>query len=263
MIGDIWRYRIVKQARKAFWLPYARVRAMLDRPAAAGRPRAGRTAYGVAMVDRWHDRTFVYCRGGIYGSFLANALQRRTDPFVFVDIGANQGLYSLIAARNPACRAAIAFEPVAATFAVLEQNIALNGAGERVRALKLAISNEAGVRRISVPAGHSGMASLCVGADPARPSAEEGIETIRAAELEPLLAGALPLVVKVDVEGHEAIVIRELLSTAASARIQAIFYEIDTRWSEAEVIAAMLRQAGFARFRKVGAGHHFDVLAER
>jgi FkbM family methyltransferase len=261
VIGDIWRYRVVKQGRKAFWLPYARLRRAFDRPA-AGNHRAGRTAYGVHMLERWHDRTFIYCRAGIYGKFLASALERRTDPFLFVDIGANQGLYSLIAARNPACRAAIAFEPVAETFGILNRNIALNKGSEKVRALKLAISGKAGTMRISVPAGHSGMASLAANPSAAR-SVEEGIETICAAELEPLLAGTLPLVVKVDVEGHEAVVIRELLSTSASTRIEAIFYEIDTRWSAAEDIAAMLRHAGFTRFRKVGAGHHFDVLAER
>lgn len=261
MTGDFWRYRVLKTAHKAFWLPYARLRAAFDRDPDGF--RAGRTAYGVDMVQRWADRTFVYCHSGIYGRFLADFLERRTEPFVFVDIGANQGLYSLIAARNPACASVISFEPVAQTYSLLRENLSVNGAAARVQAHKLAISDEAGHQRINIPAGHSGMASLTGARDVAASAGEEVIETVAAAGLGLLLEGELPLVVKVDVEGHEATVIRELLACSASSRIEAVFYEIDTRWSEAPMIAAMLREAGFAHSRKVGTGHHFDVLAQR
>jgi FkbM family methyltransferase len=262
MIADFWRYRVLKTGRKAVWLPYARLRAALHGRSPATR-RSGRTAYGVNMVQHWHDRTFVYCHAGIYGRFLADEIMRRQEPFVFVDIGANQGLYSAIAVRNPACRGAIAFEPVASTYAILEENIALNGAADRVRALRLGISDRAGSASIHVPAGHSGMASLASDAKPAKHGETEVIQTVAAAGLDQLLAGELPLLVKIDVEGHEATVIRELLTSAAGARVEAIFYEIDTRWSAAETIVEMLRAAGFTHFRKVGSGHHFDMLAQR
>jgi len=260
MIADFWRYRVLKTGRKAVWLPYARLRMAL--PWRRER-RSGRTAYGVHMVQRWHDRTFVYCHAGIYGRFLADALTHRREPFVFVDIGANQGLYSAIAARNPACPEAIAFEPVETTYAILKENMALNGVADRVRALKLGISDQAGSASIHVPAGHSGMASLAVEAKPTGSFETEVIQTVAAAGLGQLLAGEVPLIVKIDVEGHEATVIRELLASSASARVEAVFYEIDTRWSVAEVIAEMLREAGFTHFRKVGFGHHFDMLAQR
>jgi FkbM family methyltransferase len=262
VIADFLRYRVLKTGRKAVWLPYARLRmALLGR--SRGARRSGRTAYGVDMVQRWHDRTFVYCHAGIYGRFLADALTHRREPFVFVDIGANQGLYSAIAARNPACSEVIAFEPVEATYAILTENIALNGVADRVRALKLGISDQAGSASIHVPAGHSGMASLDLEARPSKKFQTEVIQTVAAAGLGPLLAGELPLIVKIDVEGHEATVIRELLASSASERVVSIFYEIDTRWSAAGIIAEMLRDAGFTHFRKVGFGHHFDMLAQR
>jgi FkbM family methyltransferase len=260
MIRDFWKFRVVKIARKAFWLPYARLRHMLASPA---HNRAARTAYGVRMVQRWHDRTFVYCHAGIYGRFLADEIERRATPFVFVDIGANQGLFSLIAAANPACRGVIAFEPVHETAQTLRRNLALNGVTDRVKVLQLAISEVAGPLPIHVPPGHSGMASLAAGgpANPASPT--EVIEAIAAPQLDLALAGDLPMLVKVDVEGHEATVLGQLLACSCAIRIDAIFYEIDTRWSEAGAIAALLQSAGFTRFRKVGAGQHFDVMAQR
>lgn len=253
-----WQYGVVKQARKIAWRIYAATRAADDTA-----PVTGSTAYGVRMIERWNDRTYVYCRGGIYGRFLADYITRRSRPFTFVDIGANQGLYSLVAARNPLCSGVIAFEPVAATHAMLLANIAQNAAEGRITAHALAISSQGGALSIHIPQGHSGMATLADMGTLKGSVRLERIEAVTARVLDVLLAGDSPLIVKVDVEGHEAVVFEQVLATTASSRIEAVFYEIDRRWSDASGIEAMLRGAGFARFRHVGFGRHFDVLAER
>src|SRR3546814_8757450 len=67
--------------------------------------------YGVKLRANWRDRTFQYCRAATYGRDLSGFLAAQDSPFAFVDIGANQGLYSLLAARNPPCARVIAFEP--------------------------------------------------------------------------------------------------------------------------------------------------------
>src|SRR3546814_17369148 len=82
---------------------------------------------GVKLRANWRDRTFQYCRAATYGRDLSGFLAAQDSPFAFVDIGANKGLYSLLAARNPQCARVIAFEPGAATFALLRDNISLNG----------------------------------------------------------------------------------------------------------------------------------------
>lgn len=263
MIGSFWTFGVVKTARKAFWLALARRRAR-QQDSGQTTEMDGMTAYGVRMLQNWHDRTFVYCHGGIYGRFLADSLEHRSTPFTFVDIGANQGLYSLIAASNPSCDNVIAFEPVSATFATLEFNIAANGLEPKIQPLRLAISDQAGSLTITVPEGHSGMASLVTSPD--RQSAKvrtETIEAVTAAQLDGLLAGNGPLMIKVDVEGQELAVIRQLLKSSIAPRIDAIFYEVDTRWSDSATIAQLLQDAGFSRLRKVGFGHHFDVMASR
>ena len=92
---------------------FAKVRAnflgQLPRPRAAG---AVTSRYGVRMRANWKDRTFRYCHYATYGRALSDYLAAQDHAFSFIDIGANQGLYSLLAAQNPYCKAVVAFEPV-------------------------------------------------------------------------------------------------------------------------------------------------------
>lgn len=254
--GDFWRYGVIKTARK--------LKAAALSPMRAARGEAAvRSAYGVLMVPNWQDTTFRYCIFGTYGRDLADLLLGHAEDFVFVDIGANQGLYSLIAAQNPKCRQIIAFEPVPATHARLAANVALNGGAERTVLHKLAIADSVGEVTISVPEGHTGTATLA-GREDGKPSGGGVvIATIDAPLVDPLLAGDLPMFVKIDVEGLEAVVIAELAKTQSFTRVAAIFYEVDDRWASAGEIEALLRGAGFTRFAKYGRGHHYDVLASR
>ncbi|WP_197273817.1 FkbM family methyltransferase [Porphyrobacter sp. AAP60] len=251
---DFWRYGVIKTARK--------LKAAALSPVMAARGGGVvRSAYGVLMVPNWQDTTFRYCIFGTYGRDLADLLLRQADDFAFVDIGANQGLYSLIAAQNPQCRRIIAFEPVPATHERLAANVALNGGADRTVLHQLAIAATSGEVEISVAAGHTGTATLA-----GREGKSGGgviIRTIDAPLVDPLLADELPLFVKIDVEGLEAVVIEELTKTEAFARIAAIFYEVDDRWASAAEIERGLRAGGFTRFAKYGRGHHYDVLATR
>lgn len=257
-LTDFWRYGVVKTLRK--WKAAA-----LSPIMAARGDDAVRSAYGVLMVPNWQDTTFRYCIFGTYGSDLSDLLLGQRDDFVFVDIGANQGLYSLVAAQNPKCRRIIAFEPVPATHARLAANVALNSGAERTVLHKLAIADTVGEVTITVADGHTGTATLAGRKDGA--GGNVTIHTIDAPLVDPLLAGdlppELPMFVKIDVEGLEAVVIAELAKTASFARVAAIFYEVDDRWASAGEIEARLRASGFTRFAKYGRGHHYDVLASR
>lgn len=214
--------------------------------------------YGVRMRANWQDRTFRYCYHATYGRALSDYLAAQDRTFIFVDIGANQGLYSLLAARNPHCERVIAFEPVAATFALLGDNIALNNLGGVVRPVHAAVSLKSGTARIATDHAHSGTASLRAAA----PEAGEDIRILGIAGVDTLLEGTAPLIVKIDVEGHEETVIEALMASAHRARIAAIFYEVDERWVDAPAIEARLGAAGFARFTRFGIGRHYDILAE-
>ena len=83
-------------------------------------------------------------------------------------------------------------------------------------------------------------------------------------DLPPELIAQAPLAaIKVDVEGHEAAVMAELVNSRFLSRIQSVFYEVDAKWSDADDLRAILESGGFTNFTTVGRGNHYDVLATR
>jgi FkbM family methyltransferase len=227
-----------------------------------GTARPIRSAYGVEMAPNWSDKTYAYCHYGTYGRYLADLIGALDGQFAFLDVGANQGLFSLIAGRNPACETIIALDPVPATHARLEANLAAAGLEGRATALNLGLSDRAGTAEITLGRSHSGLATL--GEHLAKRGKDAGrieIELVTARELVHYLPGQLPIFVKIDVEGHEAVVIEELLGSSLAPRIVGIFYEHDDRWSDAARTGRALAKAGFAERRRYGRGRHYDVLA--
>jgi len=116
---------------------------------------------------------------------------------VFVDVGANIGAYTLIASEN-AATTVISLEPNPTAFRKLERNVALN------------------MRRNVIPvnrAASSRAGALCMtnnGADPTNRILAEGDAAARTimVEVDMLDAicrahGAMPTLIKIDVEGHE------------------------------------------------------------
>ena len=224
--------------------------------------RAGRTVYGVPMCTDWEDRSYAYCHYGTYGDYLADVIASIKCPFVFLDIGANQGLFSLLAAQQPACKLALALEPVAATFDQLEANIALNRCEDRVIPLEFGLSDQAGVRMVTRHRSHSGLATLESHICKAnRNSISQPVNIRRVAGLLDHLPDGLPLFVKIDVAGHEATVIEEVLSSPCADRIIGIFYAHDESLCDTSRIERTLAQRNFRAIRKFGFGTKHDALA--
>jgi len=223
-----------------------------------------RSLYGPSFATNFGDATFRFYIRARYGFFFWNHLRAVDHPFVFLDIGANQGLYVLGAAANRHLLRCYAFEPVAAVARLLEANIRHNRAEERCLVFAKAVSDRTGPARIRTRPGHSGAATLAAGnrSMPAD-SPSEAIETIDALGLDAIVAepdGAI--IAKVDVEGLEATVIERLLHCAFADRIEAIFFEVDERWIDRPAIDALLAAHGFILTR-VGSGRHYDILATR
>jgi len=134
-----------------------------------------------------------------------------------LDIGANTGFYTLLAcAANPKARVT-AFEPVPATIEALRSNIALNGFEGRCQTVSCAVADAVGRAAFHVPFGTTpDMASLgrtgWLGI--AGEVTEVATTTIDAAVGH---SGHLDLV-KVDVEGHEDVVLKGGLRTLDACR---------------------------------------------
>lgn len=80
---------------------------------------------------------------------------------VYLDIGANSGLYSLLALRQLGERGTlIALEPNPVMFTRLLENVALNPCRARIRLIACGVAESAGEVTLSIPAGNLGAASL-------------------------------------------------------------------------------------------------------
>lgn len=222
-----------------------------------------RSAYGIDLAANYDDVTFRFYVTGAYGQFYADHLAGLNCPFFFLDIGANQGLYTVLAARNENCAGVIAFEPVSETAEFCAQNIALNQVQDRVTLKRQAISDRAGLAEIKTNIGHSGGASLAEGNGTEFAQSIQ-IETINREALAQLdLPADLPLIVKIDVEGHEEIVLRELFASPLGGRIKDLFFEVDPRWVDPQSLRELVEQQGFATQEVRGFSYNYDLLCQR
>jgi FkbM family methyltransferase len=135
-----------------------------------------------------------------------------------LDIGANTGVYALIAAASGAAQVH-AFEPLPAARQWLERNIALNDHLNGIRVIPEAVSASPGKATLYIPvprwAAVETSASLEAEFRPDHAQAiEVPVRTIDAYVDAEAIQG--PLLLKVDVEGHEPAVLRGARATLRS-----------------------------------------------
>jgi FkbM family methyltransferase len=164
---------------------------------------------------------------------------------LFIDVGANAGSYTLLAAGAVGCRV-MAIEPVPETFRRLQQNLELNGLRGRVDALNLAVGGEQG------SAAFTSMQDAMNHALPAGTSATGAI-TVPVVRLDDLLHEEAPELVKVDVEGYEAAVLSGGTHCFSPQGTNAVLLELNGSgarygWSDADV-AQQLFDAGYNTYQ--------------
>lgn len=229
-----------------------------------GRPV--RSRFGVILSLDLRDRTNQLCVLGRYDATVPNAVGALRPGDCLVDVGANCGLFSLMAARAVGPDGlVIAFEPCRATFETLVRNCRLNGF-DNIVPFNLAIADATGAARLDhKAAGHSGRNSMSLVDRPT----DERIMTLAmvdAAAILKLVDGRRTLI-KIDVEGFELAALAGLEPLLAATNVTRTVIEIDERYlaaydTHAEDIYAMLSKHGF---RAVGGDGtiHFDAVFER
>jgi FkbM family methyltransferase len=126
---------------------------------------------------------------------------------LFLDVGANNGLYSVLAAKTRPDAAGVAFEPYAPVRDVLQANLALNGVEARVAVHDVALSDSAGEAALHVPDSSHGLLETSASLEPDFQSTVRTV-TVRKARLDDIALDGRISVMKIDVEGHEAAVLR-------------------------------------------------------
>ena len=124
----------------------------------------------------------------------------RLRPSIFIDVGANVGLYSCIAGKHRVAPRIVAFEPDPRNFAGLARNITLNKFDDLIEPRPNAVGDvEEDAFLLIAPLANSGLSTI-------RP---DGTHRVRVTPLDCTFAlRGETIAVKIDVEGHEPSVLR-------------------------------------------------------
>lgn len=170
---------------------------------------------------------------------------------VFCDIGANIGLYSLMAAaRVGASGQVYAFEPLAANFASLVENIRINGFCDRTTPLSVALTDAPGMfpfHYLSLEPGSSG-SQLHEAIDDSETGFQPLVTEMKfGTSVDELIqTGSLrhPDVVKIDVDGNEARILRGMRGLlSGERRPRLVSVEVNAR--ERDALFAFMQAQGY------------------
>ena len=174
--------------------------------------------YNVKLFNpNFKDPTFRYCNGGAYGDFYSDYLNKLKMKFHYIDIGANIGIYSLIASKNDNCIKIDAFEPNPIIFKNLKKNLShLNYATPN----EFAITNKFGEIEFYVDPKSSGSSQI----DSLKFNLK--IKSVNGDFIKKKINKDYIINIKIDVEGHENVVLEEIISKINLNKINSIYIEI-------------------------------------
>ncbi len=197
-----------------------RLAALLERAVSVG----SRPLHGRSIVVPMGDAAGLRFRIGAVGTVWASgrmepSVQRKLRSIiqpgsVFFDVGANVGFFTILAARLVGeAGTVVAFEPESRNVDGLRDNVELNGFSNVV-VVPVAVSSSSGDAQLRVP--HRATARLLP-----RDHGSGSDSRVATTSIDDFVArrpGLSPAVIKIDVEGHEAEVIRGMRETLQRCR---------------------------------------------
>jgi len=218
--------------------------------------------YGVWLAHKPNDSTYKFCLEASYMNNLDRILKNISQKTVFIDIGANIGVFSLIASSNQNIISIHSFEPDANTFHYLKLNASRNQAF-RITLHNLAIGRESGTTRLSKINGHSG-ASRIISDENQNVQQFSSIEMVNETYLNSIFDLKLDqYFVKIDVEGYELEVLKTLERSDFFQFTRGFFIEFDEDFGKVNEVEEFLTSHGFSESGRWGNNFHWDALWER
>lgn len=176
-------------------------------------------------------------------SDMAFALHFLRPEDLFVDIGANIGSYTVLASGVVGARSA-SFEPIPETFNRLTRNVAVNRLDGLVKAHNIGLSGQEEVLQFT--SGQDTVNHVVADGEMAERTDTLPVSVRR---LDDVLAGEVPSLVKIDVEGWEAEVLDGMSATLAAAALKAVITETNqsaTRYTRGgDRVAEVMQKYGF------------------
>jgi FkbM family methyltransferase len=165
------------------------------------------------------------------------------------DIGANIGLYSLLAAKKGL--AVVAFEPESQNYAAMNVNVFLNGQAERVTALNLALSDRNALDYLYMPVFSVGTAfnqfGIAAGeaAGQDRKGFRQAVFSYTLDTFTEQFSKSVPTHIKIDVDGIEDKILAGGTRTLASSDVRSLLVELDRNRSEDQDALKGILSKGF------------------
>lgn len=147
---------------------------------------------------------------------LAAAVSRTSG--LFLDVGANNGVYSLIASGARQGVRIVAFEPFPPVLELLRENIRLNGLEDRISVVEIALSDEPGMFPIYLPDQAHGLVETSASLQKDFIAGSESAMMVQTRRLDDVPLDAAVSVIKVDIEGFELEFLRGAEATIARDR---------------------------------------------
>jgi FkbM family methyltransferase len=184
-------------------------------------------------------------------------LIRNNDIEIFLDVGANIGLYSVMINHLASPSETHAFEPVRRNFHQLCGNLFVNELSYRVTPHCLALSDEKGEATIHVDPTSTGVSRLSLedGGRASEVFTEQ--ETIELARLDDLFHWqGRRLFIKIDVEGHELPALRGMQRIL---RDNLVILQVEAFAGEpTEALAALMREFDYEALPNPGGDYRFS-----
>lgn len=193
-------------------------------------------------------------------------LQRAFVPgSVFLDVGANFGFYTLLAAQQMGSSGKVySFEANPNLIPYLEGSIYINGLRDRVNLINKAVADATGTARFGFSYAHIGGGSLMLGGGETQ--GNEYVEVPLVTVDDELPKDIVADVIKLDVEGHEAAALRgmrQLIARSPKVQIILEFFTGMQGQTGSETIIDLLEEMGLRYWRIGHRGRLEEVSREQ
>jgi FkbM family methyltransferase len=164
--------------------------------------------------------------GNIYTGLLefddmAFILHALNSDDLFADIGANIGVYAILASKNVGAKV-VAVEPIPSTFNHLSNNVFLNKIAHLVTQLQIGVGNEEGVLAFT-----NTMDSINHVVINYNKLEQDGIVQVPVQTLDDLFKVDIPVIMKMDIEGYEWPALNGAKKMLGSDMLKAIIIELN------------------------------------